>query len=99
PPAAPRTGYGGASTPKCENTSGATSTTLAGTAPETPTLITGTRESPATSEPCEPPPWWCPPPRSANSQPGAAETTTSPAFGQRTAATARVTASGWSSRL
>ncbi len=40
----------------------------------------GTSESPATSEPWLPPPAWCDPARSVNSQPSAAETSTSPAF-------------------
>ena len=47
-----------------------------------PTVSIGTSESAASSEPWLPPPrWWLCPARSTNSQPGAAETSTSPAFG------------------
>ena len=48
-----------------------------------PTVSIGTSESAASSEPWLPPPRWCRPARSTNSQPGAAETSTSPAFGLR----------------
>ena len=55
--AARRAAYAGTPTPKCASTAGATSTTLVGVAiPSMPTAMTGTSESPATSDPCEPPP-------------------------------------------
>ncbi len=54
----------------------------------------GTSESAGSSEPWLPPPRWCRPARSRNSQPGAAETSTSPAFGLRSAAAARDAAVG-----
>ena len=48
-----------------------------------PTVSIGTSESARSSEPWLPPPRWWRPARSSNSQPGAAETSTSPAFGLR----------------
>src|SRR5215471_6260404 len=59
----------------------------------------GTSESPAVSEPWLPPPAWCMPARSASSQPGAAVTRTSPAFGLRSAASTRSRPSGYESRI
>src|SRR3954467_13278045 len=59
----------------------------------------GPSESPATSDPWLPPPEWCIPARSASSQPGAAETSTSPAFGLRSAASTRSRPSGYVSRI
>src|SRR5206468_7317082 len=59
-----------------------------------PIVSIGTSESSAASEPWLPPPTWLRPARSANSQPGAAATITSPAFGLRSAASARARPSG-----
>ena len=59
-------------------------------------MISGTIESSARSEPWLPPPAWWAPPESANSQPGAADTITSPAVGQRSAPSIRSRAFGCS---
>ena len=63
-----------------------------------PTVSIGTSESAVASDPWLPPPTWLRPARSANSQPGAAETITSPAFGLRSAPSARARPSRYSSR-
>ena len=59
-----------------------------------PATTSGTSESSARSEPWLPPPRWWMPPESANSQPGAAETMTSPAVAHRTAPSSRSSAFG-----
>src|SRR6266542_248555 len=75
-------------TPKCARTSALISMIEAGGSPS-PIVSIGTSESAGASDPWLPPPRWLPPARSANSQPGAADTSTSPAFGLRNAASAR----------
>ena len=61
----------------------------------TPTAASGTSESTACSDPCEPPPRWLAPPASRNSKPRAAEATTSPAFTQPRICQRRASAFGY----
>src|SRR5581483_524481 len=85
-----------AHTPKCVASSCLMPVIDAGGSPS-PTLSIGTSESATSSDPWLPPPRWWWPARSTNSQPGAAETITAPAFGFRSAASARARPSGTAS--